>query len=208
MNIAGCKIVLKAGQDGRTIAITFDDGPHKNFTPQILDILEKRGAYGTFFSTGNNISAQKSLASELVRRGHLLANHTYTHVNPLFTRKSRLYDEILRTKELIEEITGQPNLFFRPPYGIITPSLLSICSSLNLSIVLWSINSYDFRREQSAVIIKRIKRRIRPGGIMLFHECKYNNEGLDYSNTLQALEVVLEIAGSKGIKGIRIDGVT
>ncbi|MCP4631931.1 MAG: polysaccharide deacetylase family protein, partial [candidate division Zixibacteria bacterium] len=135
MKILGCKIYRRGNKNSGKVAFTFDDGPHTKFTPLIMDTLEKHNSLGTFFSTGVNLEKNRSLAEEMAKRGHLLGNHTYSHPHALYTGRGKLRDEILRSKNLIEEITGSKNRIFRPPFGFLTPSLLSICRNLELSII-------------------------------------------------------------------------
>lgn len=205
MEVLGCKIIRKGLSNNNNIAITFDDGPHPKYTPMILDLLEKKGVPGTFFNSGFNISHNKELTKEVVERGHLLGNHSFNHRNALFTRRKKLKDEVLRTKELIEDITGKTNRYFRPPYGIISLSLIDICKNLNLSLVLWNLNTRDYQRKSYKKIIERIlKKEIKPGSILLFHECNFKNDTLDYANTVKALEIILDITISKGLKLVTI----
>lgn len=197
MKILNCDIVRKGPKNSKGLAITFDDGPHERYTPVLLDILEEKKGRATFFFTGQNIIDNRSLAEKVVKRGHLIANHTFSHQRALYLNNKMLRNEILRTKELIEDISGKQNRLFRPPYGIITPSLLKICSTLDLSIILWSVNSFDFRRKPADRIINRLSNKLHQGSIVLFHECHYKRGALDYSNTAVALKTLLD----KGILG-------
>lgn len=205
MKILNCSIIRKGLHDSESIAITFDDGPHPKYTPMILNILEKKGGSGTFFATGNNISKNRKLTREIAEKGYLLGNHTYSHLNALFTSRGKLHDEILRTKELIEDITGKPNHYFRPPYGVITPSLLSICRRLEMSVVLWNLNTKDFRREPHERIIKRVSMGIKAGAIILFHECHFRDDARDYSESIKAVKIVLDEIILKNLKPVTVD---
>ena len=205
MNIFGCRIITKGPSNNNNIAITFDDGPHPKYTPAILDLLERKGVPGTFFNSGFNISRNKDLTKEVADRGHLLGNHSFSHGNALFTSRKILKDDILRTKELIEDITGKTNHYFRPPYGIISLSLIDICKNMNLSLVLWNLNTRDYQRKSYKKIVERILiKKTMPGSILLFHECNFKNDSLDYSNTVKALEIILDITISKGLKLVTV----
>jgi peptidoglycan/xylan/chitin deacetylase (PgdA/CDA1 family) len=144
------------------------------------------------------------LAKELVERGHLLANHTFSHPNALFVNRKKLRDEIFRTKDLIENISGGVNRYFRPPFGIITPALLSICRSLDLSIIFWNRNTYDFKRIPYKKIVKRIAGKIKAGSIILFHECHYREESLDYSQSIAALKNLIKNTSQKKLRPVTI----
>ncbi len=207
MKILKCTIRVKGDRDADYIAITFDDGPHPINTPLILELLEDKGGFGTFFVTGSNLKKNRTLAEKLVARGHMLGNHTFSHCSALFCSKKKLQKEIEATKALIEDITQTTNTFFRPPYGIITPSLLSICRKLNLTVVLWSANTMDFKRESPRKTIGRAEKRINKGAIVLFHECHFKTESLDYTNSIRALGTVLDLAKEKGLKPVRLDTI-
>ena len=205
MRILGCRIIRKGKKSSDKIALTFDDGPHPKFTPRILDVLAEFNAKATFFITGRNISANKGIAEEIIKRGHILGNHTYNHPRAYFIGRGKLFDEISRTKDLIEDISVKPNRYFRPPYGIITPSMLSVCARLELSIVLWDSNSKDYRREKADTILDRIYKGLKPGSIILFHDRNFADESLDYTNTISALKSFLEKIILKGLKPVTIE---
>jgi peptidoglycan/xylan/chitin deacetylase (PgdA/CDA1 family) len=205
MKILGCRIYRRGPAVNNHIALTFDDGPHPEFTPMIMDRIEQNGGRGTFFCTGKNLTANRELAREIADRGHLIGNHTYSHIHPMFAGRGRLYDEIYRTKSLIEELTGKTNRFFRPPYGFLTPSLFSICRTLELSIILWNSNSKDYRLMNENAIFRKIRGDIKAGTIMLFHDCKFSNADIDYSNSIKALNSVMEVVMLKGLKPATVE---
>ena len=205
MEILGCKIIKKGSGNSNSIAITFDDGPHPKYTPMILDILEKKSVRGTFFNSGFNISRNKELTREVAARGHQVGNHFYNHRNALLMGREILNYEVMYTKEMIEDITGRPCNYLRPPYGVISPSLLSLCKESDISIVLWNLNTFDDRRKSYAKIIERVIRKgMKTGSILLFHECNYKDDSLDFSNTIKALQIILDIMFSKNIKPVTI----
>lgn len=205
MKLLGCRIIRKGLGNRNNIAITFDDGPHPKYTPMILDMLDKKGVRGTFFNSGFNISRNKELTREIAERGHQVGNHFFNHRNALLLNREILNYEVMYTKEMIEDITGNSCNFLRPPYGIISPSLLSICKMSDISIVLWNLNTLDYRRKSYAQIIERvIKKGIKTGSIILFHECNYKDDSLDFSNTIKALHIILDIMFSKNIKPVTV----
>jgi len=207
MKILGCKIFRRGNKNSRKVAFTFDDGPNVKFTPIIMDALEKHNVCGTFFTTGNNLEKNRSLAEEMTSRGHLIGNHTYSHPHALYTGRGKLRDEILRSKNLIEEITGSKNRIFRPPFGFVTPSLLSICRNLELSIILWDSNSKDYRGINSENIKKRVFKTISQGSIILFHDSKFSNSEFDYTSSIEALKSVLEDIIMRGWKPVTVENL-
>ena len=204
MKLLNCRINIRGSRSDSDFAITFDDGPHPEFTPKILEVLASHQVKATFFVSGRNIESNRSTAEDLASQGHLIGNHTYSHLSALRIGKSRLLEEVVRTKELIENITGGPNRFLRPPYGHITPAMLSICRNLDLSIVLWNFNSWDFRGVSSEKIAGRAERKISPGTILLFHECHFRDGSRDYSATIKAIDSILEYTLKRGLKPVTV----
>jgi peptidoglycan/xylan/chitin deacetylase (PgdA/CDA1 family) len=171
----------------------------------ILKILEGKGAHGTFFCSGFNISRNKELTKDIAEQGHLVGNHFLNHRNALLIGRAALTNEIMHTKEMVEEITGKPCNYLRPPYGIISPSLLTICRKVDISVVLWNVNTFDYRRKSYARIIERVlKKGMKPGSIILFHECNFRDDSLDFSSTIKALRIILDILFSKNIEPVTI----
>jgi peptidoglycan-N-acetylglucosamine deacetylase len=186
------------------VSLTFDDGPHPAYSPLIRDRLARHQAKGTFFMTGSNLLSHRELAGEMARAGHEIGNHLFSHANPLFMAGKKCLDEVQKTKEIIEDITGIENRLIRPPFGIVTPSLVSVCRRLGMTIVLWNVNSFDFRRKAHQAIARRVNAGIKPGCIVLFHECHYMDASRDYKNTMQALDSVLTYIAEKKMKAVTV----
>lgn len=205
MRFIGYKILRKGLKDSNNVAVTFDDGPHPRFTREIMDILEEKGGAGTFFATGKNLTSNIQLSEEISERGHLIGNHTYTHPHALFSGRGKLYDEISKTKKIIEDISGKPNRFFRPPFGFITPSLLSICRNLELAVILWNVNSKDYRSKPADDIKRKVLKKTGPGSIILFHDSKFSDDTVDYTTSIEALKSVLDVVILRGLKPVTIE---
>lgn len=155
----------------KEIAITFDDGPHKEFTPAILDLLENYGAKGTFFCIGKNIESNKSIAGKIAQNGHIIGNHSYSHSNFFsFFGRGKVQQEIIHTNKLIEETTGTATRIFRPPYGVTNPPIAAALKSLPLKTVGWSIRSFDTSTNDSQKVINKVISGIKPGVIILLHD--------------------------------------
>lgn len=200
-------IYLKGSQKSQNIAITFDDGPHPRHTLQLLEILDTWGAKATFFMTGNNVKKNKSLVSDVFKQGHEIGCHTLNHQKLLFSFSQKILYEIKTSKDLIENITGKKITLYRPPFGLISPFLFQVCKKLSLKIILWNVNSHDYRREDYPVITQRVSKKIKPGSIILFHECHYDDASLDYTNTIKAIQHILVEANFEKVKPATITGL-
>lgn len=190
----------------RMVAFTFDDGPHPVYTPRILGILNAWNAKATFFMTGTNAAAHRELVRDVAERGHEIGCHSLGHcrTRTLLAFPKRQLREIRETNAIIEAITGKTVTLYRPPYGLVSPLLLPVCLKLSLKIVLWSVNSYDFRREHYSSIVTRVLKRLTDGTILLFHDCHYNDAALDYSSTAIALEQLLAECDSAKFESVTV----
>lgn len=204
MKLLGAEIIFRGSLSSNSIACTFDDGPHSINSPKILNILDTYNAKATYFVTGKNCLGNKSVLREMVEKGHCIGNHMFNHPKVLFVGYTTLFNEIKRTKDIIEDVTGIENRYFRPPYGLVNFSLLKICRDLGLKIILWNVMSFDFRMDMPEKIVKRVMKKNRPGNIICFHEGHFENKAVEYTNTVTALDTILNENVSKGIKMVTI----
>lgn len=130
---------LKLG-DAKKIALTFDDGPHPYYTEQLLKGLEERGAKASFFITGQNVEAYPEIVKKIHEDGHLIGNHTYSHTQLTSRNQEKFKEEIIKTNEVIKEVTGEDTIFVRPPYGSWNKEFEK---ELNMFPVLWTIDTLD-----------------------------------------------------------------
>jgi peptidoglycan/xylan/chitin deacetylase (PgdA/CDA1 family) len=133
------------GIDGVAISLTFDDGPHPEYTPQVLDRLQTYGWKGTFFVVGERAAAHPDLIRRIVREGHELGNHSYTHSEPSQTTAAALIDEVRRVRQLLQELTGNVVDVTRPPKGALTWSKLRGLWAEGQTVVLWNVDPKDYR---------------------------------------------------------------
>lgn len=161
---------LPRDQAGR-VAITFDDGPDPEVTPQLLDILDAFGAKASFFVIGRRVAAQPALAREMVRRGHDLQNHSHRHpVSFACWGPVAQWRELHRAQEVIAEVTGQAPRFFRAPMGIHSPLLEPGLAAEGLGIVSWTRRGLDTLRQEPGRILARLTRGLASGDILLLHD--------------------------------------
>jgi peptidoglycan/xylan/chitin deacetylase (PgdA/CDA1 family) len=161
---------LPAGQDG-LVALTFDDGPDPEVTPQVLDILDAFGAKASFFVIGRHVERHPGLVRELLRRGHGVENHTYRHPVGFACRGPvSQWREIHRAQQAIEEACGQAPRFFRAPMGLRNPLLDPALAAEGLHLVSWTRRGLDTRRQEPERILARLTRGLSAGDILLLHD--------------------------------------
>lgn len=185
----------------RCIAITFDDGPHPRYTPQILDILDKYSAKATFFMIGQNAEMYKSIVKDVHLRGHEIGNHTYSHPDLRKISASEFLDEIEKTRSVIENITGISPTLFRPPGGYLNNDIVSILEKQSDIPVLWSWrqDTRDWECPSSECIVASVIKNLKDGDIILFHDYNAKN-----SPTPKALEGILEELCAKGYSFVTV----
>ncbi len=163
--------VCRGGNSRRCVALTFDDGPDARSTPQLLEMLREAKISTAFFCVGKRIEANPELAAQIVREGHLLENHSYEHSNLTnFFSGARLKTELERTQAVIKKNSGIAPNFFRPPMGLSNPKIFRAARELGLTVVGWSVRSFDTILSNPQKIVARITRRLEPGAIILLHD--------------------------------------
>jgi peptidoglycan/xylan/chitin deacetylase (PgdA/CDA1 family) len=153
------------------IALTFDDGPDPEVTPRVLDLLEAHGARATFFCIAERAVAAPELAREIVRRGHLVENHSRAHraTFPMLGLGG-IRREIAAAQASLGDITGHAPRFFRPPAGLRNPLLDPVLHELGLRLVSWTRRGYDTNRPDAAGVADRLLRGLAAGDILLLHD--------------------------------------
>lgn len=153
------------------VALTFDDGPHGQLTPQLLDILRDQGIHATFFVLGSNVAAHPEIARRIVNEGHEIANHSWDHPSLPRVSAERLDREIRSTSDIIEKTTGHKVTMMRPTYGALNDRVRhSLIDDYGLDVILWSVDPFDWKRPGPGVVTRRLVSGAHPGAILLAHD--------------------------------------
>lgn len=153
--------------DMRKVAITFDDGPHPSYTEQLLDGLKERGVHATFFVTGEHAELHPDIIKRMQEEGHLIGNHTYSHIQLRRGNRETFKEELIKTNEIIKEITGEEVEFVRPPYGSWDKSFEK---ELNMFPVLWNVDPLDWCSSNVSCIVEKIVSKTGENDIILMHD--------------------------------------
>lgn len=179
------------------IAITFDDGPHPELTPRLLDILKQRGIKATFYLIGKNVDAYPEIVRRMVAEGHEVGNHSYNH--PALTRLSptKVAQEVKKTQEAIQRATGIVPRSIRPPYGATNSRLNQrFLEEFGLITILWSVDPLDWKYRNANRIASHILQHTRPGDIILAHDI--------HPSTLAAMPATLDGLLAKGYRFVTV----
>ncbi|HIS06140.1 MAG TPA: polysaccharide deacetylase family protein [Candidatus Choladocola avistercoris] len=180
----------------KKIALTFDDGPHPVYTEQVLQVLDQGNIPATFFLLGQNIEEHQDLVKEIDAKGHLIGNHTYHHVQVTSLPLDQACEEIQKTSDLIESLTGKGTEYVRPPFGTWSEGLED---RLNLIPVMWTIDTLDWTTENVDEIVCRVTEQAEENGIILMHD--------GYESTVQALERFIPLLEAEGYEFVTVDQV-
>lgn len=173
---------LKVDGRGRTMVLTFDDGPDPRYTPDILRILRAHDVPAMFFVCGEMAVQHQDLLKEMADDGHAVGNHTWSH--PLLTTLSRrrIHSEMARTSEIIDKAYGEPPLWFRAPYGAWNRAAFRLGAELGMEPLGWTVDTLDWRTPGAHTIAERVTDGAGPGVVVLSHDA-----GGDRSQSVEAL---------------------
>ena len=179
---------------GKKIALTFDDGPHPYYTQQLLKGLKERNVKATFFITGQNVKAYPEIVKEIYAEGHLIGNHTYSHIQLTSKNEESFKQEIVRTNEAIKEVTGQDTIYVRPPYGSWNKEFEK---ELNMFPVLWTVDPLDWCSSDASRIVRSVCSKAKENDIILMHD--------QYKTTVTAALKIVDELTQKGYEFVTVD---
>lgn len=148
-------------------ALTFDDGPSAEYTPRLLDGLKERNIKASFFLLGRNIPGNEEIVERMQEEGHLIGNHTYNHVQLSAISEAEAREEILKTNNIIYEITGNYPQYMRPPFGSWKKNL-ELC--VEMIPVFWNIDTMDWKSQDVSSILNIVFAEAEDGAIILMHD--------------------------------------
>ncbi len=182
----------------KQLALTYDDGPNDPHTLRLLEVLAKHGVRATFFSVGRYVQQRPDIIREVVKAGHVVGNHTFTH--PLLTLKTptEVRQELTDCNKALQDAIGGHSNLFRPPFGGRRPAVLRIARELGLNPIMWNVTGYDWNAPPAAVIEQKVSKQIRGGNVILLHDGGHKKMGADRSQTVIATDHLIAKYKSKG----------
>jgi peptidoglycan-N-acetylglucosamine deacetylase len=192
--------------DGRAIAaITFDDGPHPEGTPRILELLAAAGARATFFVVGEQVRRRPALLRRMLSEGHGIALHGDQHRLQLRLSGSQLEEDLRRGLASIEDATGTSPRHHRAPYGIYSATGLQAARERALTPLLWSAWGRDWRAHTTpARIAARVIGELTPGAVILLHDADFYSASGSHERTAQALPEILAVLNEREIGTVSV----
>lgn len=177
-----------------SIAITFDDGPSSRYTGRLLDGLKERNVKASFFLIGENAEENPVLVERIYKEGHLIGNHTYSHVQMTHLSEEAAVREIEKTDQVISAITGEHVAYMRPPFGAWQRELEV---RMEVLPVLWSVDPLDWTTENVDEIVSKVVTEVEEGDIILLHDC--------YASSVEAALRIVDILQKEGYEFVTVD---
>jgi peptidoglycan/xylan/chitin deacetylase (PgdA/CDA1 family) len=178
----------------KRIAITFDDGPHGPTTARLLDGLKERNVHAAFFLIGEEIEGNEELVKRMQAEGHLIGNHTWSHVQLTTKSDAEASEELRATSSAIAAITGAEPEFMRPPFGTISKK---VEDETNMIPILWSVDSLDWTTGNVDEIVNRVVTQAEDGAIILLHDC--------YESSVDAALRIIDLLQAEGYTFVTAD---
>lgn len=165
------KTFNKGTTNQKQIALTFDDGPVNPYTSEILDILKDAGISATFFCIGHQIEKHPDIFKRMLREGHSVGNHTYSHSPQMgIFPSSNILKELQETDRLILEYGEKTVNWFRPPFGVTNPMIAHALKMSGHDVIGWSVRSLDTVIRDEKKVVQRIVKQLKPGSVVLLHD--------------------------------------
>jgi len=185
-------------RDRNAVALTFDDGPSPD-TEGILDTLAEHNLSATFFMVGREVESFPGIAQRVLKEGHEVGNHSYSHPSYLFQRASETRDQLRRAQDVIARTIGVRPILARPPYGVRTPAYFGATRALGLLTVQWDVAGFDWKRRSANQIARNVLSKVQPGSIILLHDG--DSSGKHHrQNTVAALPLIIEGLNARNLK--------
>lgn len=181
---------------GRTVTLTFDDGPDPRWTPTVLALLHQYHARAVFCLIGEHVAARPDLVRRIAQAGQVLCDHTWTHDEQLPSRPlSVIRREIDRTAAAIRQTTGVSPVYYRAPGGAWGPSVIAVARAAGMAPLGWQVDPSDWARPGVAAIVARVLAGVRPGAVVLMHDGYGHRE-----QSVAALRIILARLSALGYR--------
>lgn len=182
------------GEESPRIAITFDDGPNPEWTPALLDGLKQRGVRATFFVIGEKAQQTPELIRRMQDEGHIVGNHTFSHVQLTGLTDEQACEEITKTNEVLKQITGKNPVYIRPPFGSWNDELEC---GIEMFPVMWTIDTLDWTTSDADKVVNKALSQAKDNSIILLHD--------NYESSVQAALRIIDALQEKGFEFVTVE---
>ena len=188
----------------KLVALTFDDGPYHPYTQELVAVLEEKQVKATFFMVGNNASKNSEVVTLVTSNGHEVALHAEEHKDFLKLNEQELVGNILRGKKLLEELTGKPVKYLRPPHGFRDWAVMEAASDAGLKVVNWSVIPRDWTNPGAQEIADHVCKNVIPGAIVLLHDGDAPAQTASREQTVEATARIIDELRKQGYNFVTV----
>jgi peptidoglycan-N-acetylglucosamine deacetylase len=179
------------GRGTRKLALTYDDGPNDPHTLRLLEVLASHDVHATFFLIGRFVRQRPDIVREVIKAGHVVGNHTFTHPLLMLKSAAEIHRELIDCRAAIQDVTGKHANLFRPPFGGRRPAVLRIAREQELEPIMWNVTGYDWNAPSAEVIEQTCAKQIRGGDVILLHDGRHKEMGADRAQTVIATDKLI-----------------
>lgn len=185
----------------KVVALTYDDGPHPLYTPEILAILDHYHVKATFFMIGQLMEKYPEIVRDVLAKGHSIGNHTYTHPSNIEADTSaQVIRELEKCELVVERFSGKRAYLFRPPRGLVDSTVFNIAREEGYRTILWTVCADHHDAPTPQQMARRVIKLIRPGGIILIHDGTFSSRWKD----VQATPLIIEALKKRGYRFVTV----
>jgi peptidoglycan/xylan/chitin deacetylase (PgdA/CDA1 family) len=192
------KFLVRGPVGSGEVSLTFDDGPHAEHTPRLLDVLAEQDVQATFFVVGQRAAEHPGLIQRMAAEGHLLGHHSYTHSEPRRTSAGQLLAEVQQCEQLLQDVTGKRSSVFRPPLGKLTGAKLWQLWRAGQSVVLWNVDPRDYAcRDAQQCAEFFVEHPLTAGDLVLLHDV--------HPHAAHVLPDLIDSVRERGLQFVTVD---
>ena len=188
----------------KQLALTYDDGPNDPHTLRLLEVLARHNVHATFFLIGRYVRQRPDIARELVKAGHVVGNHTFTHPLLTFAGARELKTQLEDCEGALTDAVGEHSNLFRPPFGGRRPAVLRMVRQVGLEPIMWNVTGYDWNAPSVEHIERKVTSKVRGGNVILLHDGGHRAFGMDRSYTVTATDRLISRYKSEGYEFVTI----
>ncbi len=199
------KTLTRLAPGSKQIALTYDDGPNDPHTLRLLEVLAKHDVHATFFMIGRYVEMRPDIVREVVKAGHPVGNHTFTHPNLIFASAAETRRQLQNCDRALTDAVGEHSRLFRPPFGGRRPQTLRIARELGLEPVMWNVTGWDWNAPPAEQIERKVVKQMRGGDVILLHDGGHKEMGADRSQTVIATDRLIVRYRTEGCDFVKAD---
>jgi peptidoglycan-N-acetylglucosamine deacetylase len=192
------------GRGSKQLALTYDDGPNDPHTLRLLEVLARHHVQATFFLIGRYVEQRPDIVRDLVKAGHVVGNHTFTHPLLIFKSERELRTQLDKCDRALTNAVGEHSNLFRPPFGGRRPAVLRVARQRGLEPIMWNVTGYDWNAPSAEHIERKVTSQVRGGNVILLHDGGHRDFGADRSYTVTATDRLISRYQAEGYEFVTI----